>query len=271
MDVFDVHRLDPRDLRDAVALSAEAGWNQTEDDWRVFLARGAVFGIREDRRIVATAASLPYDAFGFVAMVLTTEARRGRGFATRLLRRAIAALTDAGLVAVLDATPAGRPVYQRQGFLPLHDLTRWRCPVVAACAENARTEDAAAPDLIALDAAAFGSRRAFLFNDVLQRLHTAAIVEDDAFVLSRAGRLATHIGPLVAPDDAHATRLLDRILHRIDGPAIIDVPARHATFCAALQARGFAPQRPFTRMALGRDAPFGDPARLFATAGPEFG
>lgn len=111
-----------------MALSTEAGWNQTADDWRVFLTRGTVFGIREAGVLLATAAALPYDGIGFVAMVLTTATARGRGFATRLLALAVKVLTDAGLVAVLDATPAGRPVYARQGFLPVDDLERWGSP-----------------------------------------------------------------------------------------------------------------------------------------------
>jgi hypothetical protein len=38
-----------------------------------------------------------------------------------------------------------------------------------------------------------------------------------------------------------------------------------------LEASGFAAQRPFTRMLLGRKARFDDSRRTFAVIGPEFG
>ncbi|TMJ27252.1 MAG: GNAT family N-acetyltransferase, partial [Alphaproteobacteria bacterium] len=45
----------------ALELSAEAGWNQRADDWKVFLAHGRVTGVfAAGRRLVATAAILPY-------------------------------------------------------------------------------------------------------------------------------------------------------------------------------------------------------------------
>ena len=54
--------LDVDDAQAGMALSTEAGWNQNEDDWRFFLSQGAVFGMRDGPRLVATAALLPYSA-----------------------------------------------------------------------------------------------------------------------------------------------------------------------------------------------------------------
>ena len=45
-----------------LVLSTEADWNQNEADWRFFLAKGIVFGVRDGERLVATAALLPYSA-----------------------------------------------------------------------------------------------------------------------------------------------------------------------------------------------------------------
>ena len=74
----------------ALELSAEAGWNQTIEDWKIFLAHGRVTGVfATNRRLVATAATLPYARFGYIAMVLVTAAFRHRGIATRLLRIAM--------------------------------------------------------------------------------------------------------------------------------------------------------------------------------------
>ena len=48
------------DLPDAEALVREAGWNQVAADWEIFRALGTVFAAREDGRVIATAATLPY-------------------------------------------------------------------------------------------------------------------------------------------------------------------------------------------------------------------
>ena len=43
---------------------------------------------------------------------------------------------------------------------------------------------------------------------------------------------------------------------------LLDVPDQWTGIAAWLRSRGFAVQRPFLRMALGRDAAYGDPARI---------
>ena len=83
----------PDDLDGALALSAEAGWNQVAADWRLMLRLGSGFAVRDDGRVVATALALPYPpAFGWVSMVLVHAPYRRRGLATRLVERATAAL-----------------------------------------------------------------------------------------------------------------------------------------------------------------------------------
>ena len=59
------------DICGACRLSEEAGWNQTAEDWNIFIDHGSTFGIRRAGALVATAAALPYGSgFGFVSMVL---------------------------------------------------------------------------------------------------------------------------------------------------------------------------------------------------------
>src|SRR3954447_25018278 len=111
----DIGRLTVADLPDAQALVTQAGWNQTAEDWRIFLEYGTAYAVRENR-VIATAAWLPYGGCAWISMVLVTAAQRRRGLATRLLHRCIADVTAAGLVPVLDATPAGRTVYAPLGF-----------------------------------------------------------------------------------------------------------------------------------------------------------
>ena len=272
-EALPVTAIGPSALEGCLALSREAGWNQSAADWRLFLERGTVFGIGGDRP-VATGAILPYAEGGFawIGMVLVTTAMRGQGLGTRVLRHTLAVLDGMALRPALDATPAGARIYRPLGFAAQLGLTRWRGPGGGNSPEGARpATEADLPHMAALDAAAFGAPRAHLLRALMRRAPALAFHEETGFVLGRDGDRATQIGPLVAPDEAVALRLLDAALAATPGEAIIDLADRCTTLAQALRARGFAPERPYTRMALGQAAPFGDPSRLVAVAGPELG
>jgi hypothetical protein len=66
------HALDPSMVPACLALSAEAGWNQIEADWRLMLRLGRGLGVSAgDGRLVATAIMLPFERrFAWISMVL---------------------------------------------------------------------------------------------------------------------------------------------------------------------------------------------------------
>lgn len=264
------------DLQAACALVAEAGWNQNAADWRIFLDLGAAIGLKNEGSLVATAATLPYPSgFGWISMVLVTREFRRRGIATRLLQACISRLVGAGMIPVLDATPAGREVYRPLGFRDGWPIQRWRrrsgAPLSAS--RNTRSlEEKDWPGVLALDAAAFGCDRSPLLERLRRRSQGFACgVDGQGFLLGREGRVATQLGPIVAADEEVAGALVAHALGRVAGPVIVDALERHAGFARRLAAQGFERERPYTRMALGRDELFGDPAKTFAIAGPELG
>jgi len=104
----------------------------------------------------------------------------------------------------------------------------------------------------------------------------AWIAEDEAgkilgFVLGREGRVASSLGPVVADNEALALALIARAAASAPGPFIIDVPQAHRTVQAWLKAQGATTPRGYMRMTLGEAKGLGDPANLFALAGPELG
>ena len=275
----------PSDVPDAEALVAEAGWNQVGADWETILQLGQVLKVcGPDGGLDATAATLPYACgFGWISMVLVNKARQRQGLATALLSQCISNLRSKRLVSVLDATPAGREVYRRLGFVDGWAINRWHRGAVspqlatpaASLVRPISPHDMPAVD--ALDAAAFGCARPLLLDRLYSRSQAFACIATDArdapcgFLLGRDGRNATQFGPLVAPDEETAVALIDHALARNPGPIMIDVLDRHAQVGQALTARGFAIQRPFTRMTLDRVTPFGDDRLMMAIAGPELG
>src|SRR5258705_11537638 len=99
-------------------------------------------------------------------MVLVAADHRRKGLATRLLRRCIDDVLAAGLVPVLDATPAGRAVYQPLGFQDAWSFQRLAAPAPRAGDSQIlpdiaihRVNDRNWPALKAYDAAAFGADR----------------------------------------------------------------------------------------------------------------
>lgn len=277
------------DLAAAQGLVMQAGWNQNAEDWRIFLDLGSALAVKDgEGRLAATAATLPYPSgFGWISMVLVDPAFRRQGIATRLLERCIALLQANGRIPVLDATPAGRAVYRPLGFRDGWPIQRWRSTHAVSPAVSVAPAEAGAhgvrvleerdwPAVLALDAAAFGCDRAPLLSRLKRRSETfSCVLHRDGtlqgFLLGRAGRIATQLGPIVAADEETAAAMAAWAAARLAAPVIVDALARHEGFARWLAANGFAKERPYTRMGYGRDELFGDPGRTMAIAGPELG
>jgi GNAT superfamily N-acetyltransferase len=262
-----------------MALSSEAGWNQTPDDWALFMRHGTVFGLPDANGVpVASGAILPYPGgFAWISLVLVTASRRRARIGTHILQSCCAELEQRGLVGVLDATPAGERVYRPLGFEPIFKLSRWqgegRGTRGALPAGIRPIAESAIDTVAAIDAAAFGADRKFLLENLLHRAPQVAFMtaSADGFVLARPGRLATQIGPLVATNEVSAAALLDTALDAVTGPVFFDLCDRWSKLIDHVERRGFTLQRPLLRMALRRSDPYGDVARTFVAAGPEFG
>jgi hypothetical protein len=247
------------------------------------IANGEAWGqTTADRTLVASCLIMPYGGrIGWIAMVLTAVRHRRQGLASANLRRALELCDAQGLIAGLDATPAGREVYGPQGFAGALGLQR----LVAERPSLPRGDGGgvtirqlrAGTDLeriARLDAATFGAERlallAYLRSSAPDRAHLARSGGRlSGFVLARPGRKTLHVGPLLAEDDSIARALLREAV--AGGPVSIDVPDGQRAFLAYLEDAGFAPVRRFTRMFKGAPAPVGEPARCYAIAGPEFG
>ena len=270
------------DVPDGLALCRQAGWNQTEGDWRALLAPPSVFrAALVEGKIVGTAGAVVYgEQLAWVCMVLVDEARRGRGLASSLTSQVLERI-PAGLAVGLDATPKGQPVYARLGFEPavpllarLEAAGRLSLPADLPSARPLREADLVR--VCKRDREVFGADR----ERLLRWAFAAApgyswCVEQDgrlaAYAFGRAGRNADQVGPVVADGVPVALAAVVAGLARGgDRRFFIDAPAS-AEWRAALAAIGFREQRPFTRMYRGGLSPRTRPEQLFAICGPEFG
>jgi GNAT superfamily N-acetyltransferase len=260
------------DAREGLLLSAEAHWNQNEDDWRFFLTEGTVFGVRDgDGRLIATAALLPYTSNNaWVSMVLVTADWRRRGLATRLLDACLKTAAKQGLTTWLDATPAGATIYRPLGFMPTLELRRLRFAGSASAVAPKLASSGNLDALVAHDHRAMGFDRGDLLRELGGRSGSQSISHGDAMALIRDGRTARHIGPLFADDAGSATALIEMIAQSEAGPILIDVVNEHDEFLKNLTNSGWAIERPFQRMRFG-SATTQSAESPFAVAGPEYG
>ena len=271
IEPIDIVELGVGDAQAGLVLSTEAGWNQNEADWRFFLSKGIVFGVRDGIRLVATAALLPYSAGNaWISMVLVTRDWRRRGIATKLVDACLDVARRRGLTTWLDATPAGATVYGPLGFMPTLQLRRLRLQKPQGTTATRPLSAGNLDALAARDGSAMGFDRSTLLSEFSARPGSRIVSDDRAMALVRDGRTARHIGPLLADRADQALALADAVTRSESGPWLIDAVHSQEQFLNGLVGSGWNIERPFQRMRFGHS--IAPPAQLpFAVAGPEFG
>jgi len=279
-----IESLAPAHAEGVAHLSVEAGWNQVATDWRLMLAEGRAFGIRDaSGRWIASALVLPLGpAISWISMVLVTRPARRQGLGSRLLQRCLGEIEAQGVAAGLDATELGRPVYLPLGFRDVYPLSRWRAEPGPRRAVDpplgVRVRPATAEDLVRIavcDQARSGFVRSHILQHLLSRAPGLARVAERAdgalagYALARNGHGAMHIGPVVADDAAIGLALLSSAMAAAEQRVILDVPDQQDAVRQWLTEQGATAPRTFMRMLRGHCPAVEDAGAIFALAGPE--
>ena len=269
------------DIPSGMYLKHVAGWNQTEQDWRRFLAMEpeGCFVAEHDGKPVGTVTTCVFASVAWIAMVLVEPQLRGQGIGRLLMQYAIAFLDGRSIPTIrLDATEFGRPLYLTLGFLDEYSLIRFGgIPQISP--ESATTSAYHSQHFAAisrLDTLVTGAHRHKLLTGLFAEHTTVTSIEgtEDAlagYCTMRPGSHAWQIGPCIANTPAAGRHLLSNALARCAGQEIIiDVPAENAEAVHILRSCGLVEQRRFIRMYRGT-RPIDDPANLWASSGPEKG
>jgi GNAT superfamily N-acetyltransferase len=274
-----------RDLPAADHLRSLIGWNQTLSDWRRFLnleAQGCFVAVLNSE-VVGTVTTTTYGRdLAWIGMMLVHPDHRRKGIASRLMVRALEYLKSKQVQCVrLDATPAGKPLYEHLGFIEEWTLTRWEnsapSPVSLdqTVVGEVRTLEANDWTVVeALDVAASGAHRSHLLQNLAHESRAGLVWLADGSLggwgLLRAGANADYLGPLQCSIPKGAVSLVLALMSHSNGRRIYwDVPDGNETAKGTAQDLGFKPLRPLTRMRLAgkcrnhsRDVMFGiaDPA-----------
>ena len=269
-----LRRLKVADVPGAFQLSTEAGWNQTENDWRMLieLSPEGCVGVEVDGELAATSTLICYERrLAWIGMVLTRKENRGHGFANRLLKEVIRLADLWNIPSVkLDATLEGQPIYEKLGFRGEQVTERWEREVTGN-SELALEDEASAfvHELINLEKRLLGTDRAALLGSLSRR--GRSIVAQEGYLLARPGRIRNYIGPCIAESRESARSLLVQLFNsHPQANWYWDLLAENKNAVSLAQEFGFAPKRRLLRMTRGKTFRTND-ENVYALAGFEFG
>lgn len=269
-----IRKLKPSDIPAVMELSAEAGWNQTAEDWRTLLdlSVDGCLGIEIDGELASTTTILCYEKrLAWIGMVLTRVRHRGRGFARRLLMEALRLVDEMRIETVkLDATDQGRPLYEKLGFRPEQSVERWWLPEAVGVVHDRVVNHGTSEDIWrAADLRAFGADRSELLAQLARR--NPPLTAGNSYLFSRSGRLSSYLGPCVSEAPETACALIERALETpAAGGWSWDLLSENSQAVALANSLGFTPKRHLTRMVRGKDQR-GNEHYIYAIAGFELG
>lgn len=271
------------DIPAALQIQEAERWNQSARDWKRLLTLNpdGCFAAFSDGKLIGTITVITYGGhLAWIGMMLVAQEYRRRGVGKQLLRRALDHCERRGIATVkLDATPAGRPLYESLRFVPECGIERWQGLGHSKLAPSLEAwwNEKQQLAVCEFDEKAFHApRRDLLHSLLLDCCVMPALETDDSghplagYALARGGARACYVGPVVALEQGVAVRLLDSLLERLAGEVFLDICLHSTDFVASLVQRGFAKQRCLTRMVL---APQSIPTSpmVFSIAGPELG
>ena len=265
------------DIPAAMRLVEAAGWNQTPADWQrvIEYQPWGCFKATLDGQLVGTVTSTSYGReLAWIGMMLVDPSVRRQGIGSGLMQQVIAALKARQTNSIkLDATPAGKPVYEKLGFVAQFDFHRWCRPAtdgngvipLGTSLENPVSVAA----LMALDRTAFGVDRQVWLNEIAKGRSCA--VEASGFGMIRPGRVADYLGPITASSFETARILITRLVQSTSATIYWDMPQNSAALQSLARDLAFEPVRVLTRMALGDDSTRPDLSYQFAICDPAVG
>lgn len=270
-----VRRLSMNDIPAAFQLSADAGWNQTADDWRrlIDLSPEGCMAIDIDGGLAATATLMCYGRkLAWIGMVLTKPQHRGQGFAHRLLTEALELADRMGIATVkLDATGEGKTIYQKLGFRSEQTVERWSrrgSAETPGLVSNAVGNEPHIKEWRNADRYVFGADRTRLLENLAH--DNPPIAVESSYVLTRPGRESAYLGPCVSDSAKTARSLIERALLKSSSIWSLDLVPDNADAVEIARDLGFTPRRYLLRMVRGPDL-CTKTEHIYAIAGFELG
>jgi len=219
--VFDgvtLRAMTPSDLAAAHALTDEIRWPHRQADWEQALRHGEGLVAERDGQVVGTGLRFPWGPrHATIGLVVVSSACQGRRIGHRLMTSLLEGLEQRTVL--LHATPEGRGLYERLGFVRVGEVRQHQglalpAPLIALDAgwRLRPGTEADLPTLRLLDATARGMPRDALIDELFRSAEaTVVLTHLDVPVgfgmLCRFGR-GHKIGPVAAPHAEGAKALI---------------------------------------------------------------
>ena len=258
---FSIRPFTEHDVAAALRLCRSAGWNQLDSDWSRLIRYepDGCWVAEVGSRLVGTVTTTRYGQhLAWIGMMLVDPEYRRRGIATALINTSIQYLQRLRIPCIkLDATPEGKPVYERLGFQTEWSYRRWQCELapqrddsVDGKAQTPMPSPSLRSAAASLDLQAFGVDRL----DWIDRLgkDSSTCFRVGGWGMIRAGHLAHYLGPLVAANASMASTIVDELLSQTAARVFWDVPQPNANAVRLAEQRGFVAVRDLERMWLGQ-------------------
>ena len=275
------------DLDALEEIKESVGWNQTITDWAFFLQFFPHYCLvaAAENQVVGTVTAVEYDEkIAWIGMMIVAEKYRGQGISRRLMAE-ILNLTSHLPTIKLDATIAGRKVYQSLDFKDEYTISRMISDLLFLPEFDDYEEHISVayqwdlPVMAEYDQQKFGANRMVLFDHLYNNAPYTFYKamkrgKVTGHIMSRKGSNFHQIGPLVANSFKDAKNLLVAALNE---PAqkfekiVVDVMTHQQDMIDVLRKIGFAEERQFTRMYYQTNQSPGKPQQVYLAAGPEYG
>ncbi len=273
-------RLSTADLPACLVLAADRSWDADSLRWHLMLQIADVWGLDAPDGGLAACGFLTryHPAYATIGLLVVRRDHGRRGLATRLM----AHLHDGGTedITCLFATPMGRPLYRKLGYLAVDQIHKYIGPLEVASPPDGHLAEATPGDLdtlVSLDAAATGLDRRHLLTALFGRADRRLLLSHNGqysgygLAVPGSPRTPTVIGPLVAPDALAARMLIAGLAKDRTHAVRIDVFARHGDLPSWLQAGGMTHVSTDPMMLRGAASLPGDRRRLIAIASQALG
>lgn len=276
-----IRTMTENDLSPAMRLKDQAGWNQTEADWRRLLDMepAGCFVAEWDGRPIGTTITCILGSVAWIAMVLVDPDFRGRGIGKALMIHALEFLDIQAVPSIrLDATALGKPLYEKLGFVVEYGLARFEgipqeAPQPARKVDTAGREDW--PLVFRLDQEITGADRSKFLSRLFSEQQEAIGVVRSAeslvgFVAARPGTRAWQIGPCLGGRRVGSILLADAFRRFVETYVFVDVPVQNQAGIDLAKRAGLTIQRHLIRMRRG-PAVAERTDHIWASSGPELG
>jgi len=282
---FKIRSMITNDLNQAISLSNSEGWNQTEKDWKLLLENplNTCIVAEYNDKVIGTATALNHsNKVAWIGMVLVDKCFRGQGVGKMLLTNIIGLLKNVDSIK-LDATPAGKSLYEKLGFIDEYIIYRMINPSLQSFKkqvfnyEPVKIEQVSLTDVLKLDKKIFGTARTYLLQTLLNNYPGKSFLikrnqKLDGYMFGRDGVRFNYIGPVFAFSQDSARILISKALESLNHqPVALDILEDKEEIIKWLESLGFTKQRHFIRMYLKSNSSCGLIKYQYLISGPEFG